>query len=389
MDCQTLKACEQLTKDISVASWTHEKLMDRENSCSALLKKKGITIYSPGRQYSLLNQIINLYRHLLDNTKQALQRKQGQETQKNKFIEALELIYDLIRLRRRFELLNENDLSALKKKSDPFHRGLVATVQRGKIVFPETIVQEMEPIEQELRDFQRIQQNADDIQQMQQNIVQYETLEVDHAKQTQQAMTELKREVSQAKQLGQKQRVSCQDKIKCLQSREQEMMRKRVNLLKDLKRCQINNDRYFEALRLLEKANERLDVYKDEKEQLQEEKVLLTEANKQYKDQATSMQQEIEKLKTENYYLQEVIIEVEKNATQQPKVVTGICCPGASKESPGTRKTIGRAEQQQISDKLREDKMILQNRLKEAQKIKSEWDSVLSDIKTPIQGNYQ
>ena len=182
---------------------------------------------------------------------------------------------------------------------------------------------------------------------------------------------ELLKEIRQCK-TDDKRGKACLSQMAELEIEDKKLRKKRKELLAELKDCRKNEEEGYKSIKLLEKAKKRLEACTVEKNQLKKENDVLLATKGEYEDTMCALATEVQKTRIENYYLQEVILELQNTPVGPSPPVAPVGQAAIQSQQVN--------QQGFLQQKLQEDKATLQKRIAEAQQLRSEWDKL---IQTP------
>lgn len=352
-----LSACEKLA-ELSVKGWSYEKLLKREKLCHDALAAKGLKAFVSDNRETRLNQLRSMYVYLID-------RAHIRPTETTDLtIKAAELTSLLIRVKRRYDLLTKNDRALLRHSEDPMDKALIETAEYGVLHYPPSLRPKLKDQLQRMKKTKHIL--SDDLSRCKEAQKYHKSRLNDLEDAEEVAQTLRKRRSELLKELRRyktedREGKRCLAEMAELEMEEKKLRKKRKELVAELKECRKNEEEGFKSMQLLEKAKKRLEACSMEKNQLKKEKDVLLVTKGEYEDTMCALATELQKLRVENFYMQEVILELQKSPDRLPDFST------QSQIQPSAN----------FQQKLQEDKAKLQQRIAEAQQLRSEWDKLV------------
>ncbi len=368
MSGKNLNECEKLA-ELSVKGWSYEKLEKREKLCYEALAAKGVVAFVTDNRETRVNQLRSMYEYLLE-------RALIHPTETTDLtLKAAELTSLLIRIKRRYEFLDKIDRSILRHSDDPIFKALVETAEEGVLHYPPSHRQKLKDQLQRMR---KSKHNiSDDLNKCKEaqkyhkiRLADLEGLEED-AQTLRKKRAELLKEIRQCK-TDDKRGKACLSQMAELEIEDKKLRKKRKELLAELKDCRKNEEEGYKSIKLLEKAKKRLEACTVEKNQLKKENDVLLATKGEYEDTMCALATEVQKTRIENYYLQEVILELQNTPVGPSPPVAPVGQAAIQSQQVN--------QQGFLQQKLQEDKATLQKRIAEAQQLRSEWDKL---IQTP------
>jgi hypothetical protein len=284
-------------------------------------------------------------------------------------MKAAELTSLLIRMKRRWGLLSSDEKKSFQQSENPFDQALVKTSTEGVLHYPS--------YQQGNELYQRTQESSNDMLQQDtttitiplaicknkiEKLEQIEAESQELRKRRSDLLNELKSKKSQhsdkSKVVGEMVNLELEDK---------KLRQKRKKLINELKTCKTNEEKEgMKCLELLERAKERLESFTEENNTLIKSNDILIAAKTEFEDTMSALATELQKIRMENLYLQEVVVELQKSSSS-PQQFQG--------------------SDQSLEKKLIQDKNTLKIRIEEAKQMRKEWDDIIQQSAPKEQQN--
>lgn len=407
----SMRPCDELAI-LSVKGWSTDKLLKRENLCFDALKARGITSFVPSKNTSPLNQLSDMYAYLL---KKARIIPSDKENTEEMTLKAAEWTALLIRIRRRWGRLTmeEQNYIIQRGQEDPFYRALAMTATEGILHYPQQIqqiqqvqqVQQVEPVEQ-FQQVQQKQQVGGDTSIIVPLAICKEKLE--SLEQVEKVAQQYRKERSELLKVLKKSNDPKEiiRELAILEANDKKLRQKRKRVIKELKNCKSNEEQEgYKCLALLENAKKRLESFSEENDELVKTNNMLLATRNEYEDTMTALAAELQKVRLENYYQQEVILQLQRELVKQSgdsdaakedsgdktvssdgQLISQAMSTEMSSESDFDEDIAKQAkDQRNLEEQLIRDRTILNMRLEEAKQMRKNWDTILEKRQAAVQ----
>lgn len=421
-----LNSCQRLAQ-VSTKGWSLAKMQKSEQLCNDALLKHGITPFQPNKNDSDAKQLESIFEYLVKKGKTPL-TDASEAT-----IHAAELTALIVRVRRRFDLLDAAGKNFFKNSTNPGRKALYKTATTGVLSYPplpgsnssntaankrsekgassqrnrnDYISDESnyeddygtwgngeDQEDDEARDNFRgigggeMSKLSEEKQRHRRQLDQLESLEHE-AQELRRRRTEI---IEASSKSDHKEPIAgLMKRLSVLELSERRLRQRQQTIIKQMKNNVLNgnlNDREREKLnKSIGEYKVKLTAASQENSYLKRENGTLLATKSEHEDTLAALAGELQKLKLENYYLQEVILELQKT---QPPCYGDVGSRGGGGNNNGngnggSQQQNGNGDEEQrrkLQQKLEADKMTLSDRIQEATKMQEDWEKLLAQQK--------